>query len=146
MIKDNVGYASRPIQKLHDRKISYNYGNTKSVEDEIKGRAIVSDKFLKCVKKPKLGQRQMRTQNFTEDLEGLSPSTAKNAKNVLLLFTMIILFMAAFYLVKYVFKQGIAQNVVRKLAGETIVNEEWVKSWEEASEASKKAYTVDTNE
>ena len=32
----------------------------------------------------------MRTQNFTEDLEGLSPSTAKNAKNVLLLFTMIV--------------------------------------------------------
>ena len=44
--------------------------------------------------------------------------------------------------VKYIFKQGIAQNVVRKLGGETIVNEEWVKSWDEASEASKKAYMV----
>lgn len=142
MIKDNVGYASRPVQKLNDRKISYNYGNTKSVEDEIRGRAIVSDKFLKCVKKPNI-TIQERSQNFTEDLEGLAESTVRNTKNVLLLLTIIILFMAAFYLVKYLFKQGMIQNTVRKIAGEMIVNEEWVKTWEEASETSKKAYTVE---
>ena len=141
MIKDNVSYASRPIQRLNDRKISYNYGNTISAEDELKGRAIVSDKFLKCIKKPTRTERQAQSENYEEDLEGLDESTARNAKNFLLLFTIIVLFMAALYLVKYTFKQGYIQLFVRKMAGETIVDSNWLKTWDEASEASKKAYS-----
>lgn len=146
IIKDNVVYASRPVQRLNDRKVSYNYGNTLGIEAELEGRAVVSDKFLKCIKKPNRGPRQERSMNFEEDLEGLNTNTARNAKNVLLLFTIIVLLMAAFYLVKYLFKQGVIQNTVRKMAGDVIVNEEWVNSWKEASEASQKAYSVESKE
>ena len=146
IIKDNVGYASRPIQRLYNRKVSYNYGNTTSIEDELEGRAVVSDRFLKCVKKAQPSKMQEKSVNFEEDLEGLNINTARNAKNVLLLFTIIVLFMAAFYLVKYLFKQGVIQNTVRKTAGTIIVNDEWVNSWKEASEASQKAYLVESKE
>lgn len=129
ILKDNIGTNIRPLQRLNNRKISFNVGALIDIEENLKNQIESTNKFLRCEKKQISTPNKQQTEVILEDNSGLNESTIRNIKNIFLFIVTVILFVLAMYMVKYMYKQFYVQIFFRKVAGSVAISDDWYKEW-----------------
>ena len=130
-LKTFIGNNSRPIASIGDRTVFYVVNQDAKKKER---KFFFSDnKYLKCMKQdevPTLTNTQP-TQTDGVDSTGINIDTLKNIKQFLFLIVVVILFVNAFFIVKYLYKHFMWQRALKIIAGERIVNQgvwnEWTK-------------------
>ena len=133
-LKNYIGNNSRPIQRLNKRTVFYVV-----INDDIKKsdrKIYTSDnKYLKCIKNNEIKPvtYQVSTSSTSIDTEdaGLNEELLLTIKRYVLIIIVIILFIQAFIMVKYLYKHFYFQNFLKLLAGNLVINEGVIEKWKD---------------
>jgi carbonic anhydrase len=130
-LKTFIGNNIRPIQPIQDRTVFYVVNReAKSAERKM---YFSDNKYLKCMKHDSIPDIIDQTEKVDEEEEetGINKKTLRNIKQMLFLVVVIIIFINAFFIVKYLYKHFMWQKILKVIAGDRIVNqgvwEEWTK-------------------
>ena len=131
-LKTFIGTNVRPIQPLKDRTVFYVVNRDEKTPDR---KMYFSDnKYLKCMKHdsiPDMDQTEKVVEEENDTDIGINKSTLRNIRQMLFLLVVVIIFINAFFVVKYLYKHFMWQKVLKVIAGDRIVNqgvwEEWTK-------------------
>ena len=131
-LKNYIGNNSRPIQRLNKRSVFYVVVNEENKEPDRK--IYTSDnKYLKCVKSdliaPKVTPQTSAVAKETKQDIGINPELLKNIKRYVLIIVVIILFIQAVIMVKYLYKHFYFQTFLKMLAGNLVINEGVIEQW-----------------
>lgn len=129
ILKDNIGSNIRPLQRLNNRKISYNPGEQVDIAKTLETQKFSEDKFLRCEKKPYPTPTTQVVPTTQTDETGFSQKTLHNIKSILLLLTVIIMMIFAFLMVKYLYKQFYVQIWIKNLAGSQHITDDVWEEW-----------------
>jgi carbonic anhydrase len=138
ILQQNIGSDTRPIQSLNGRQIFFNNGDKDTILNELENPPFSTDRFLKCKKTPHTKKKPLKTIVINEiDETGISSNTLNNIRNILLLITVILMLVLAYYFVKLLYKRFWVQKMLRKMAGsDKISNNVWL-AWKD----TRKIYT-----
>ena len=91
------------------------------------------DKYLKCVKSDEISPvtyPATATSAITNEGEpGLNVDLLNRIKRYVLIIVVIVLFIQAFVMVKYLYKHFYFQNFLKLLAGNLVINEGVIEQW-----------------
>ena len=132
-LKNFIGNNARPIQRLGNRTIFYVVVNEESKKSDDRKIFSSNNKYLKCIKTDESPTRTtpIGTTQATEttDASGINPDLLKKIKRVVLMLIIIIIFIQAYFMLKYAYKHFYFQKFLQMLAGNLVINQAVIEQW-----------------
>ena len=134
LLQRNLGKNIRPIKTLDGRQIYYNSGKV----SELTYRDVQksNNKYLRC-KKKKTYSVSKTTSSVTKkqtDVQSMNASNKTYIRNIISIITYILIFMNAFFLTKYLFRNNIAQSIIVSIVGTDLAGgDDIINQWSNSS-------------
>jgi len=133
--KNYIGNNARPIQRINDRTVFYVVINKNEIKQKEQKIYTSDNKYLKCIKDDEDTKTIINTSQVVttpaDQQTGMDEYRLKKIKQILLFVVVLIIFINAFFFVKYLYKHFMMQKILRVIAGELVINQgvwdKWIK-------------------
>jgi carbonic anhydrase len=130
-LKNYIGNNARPIQRLGNRTVFYVVENEETKSNDRK--IFLSDnKYLKCIKTNETSTRTYPISTSPielENSEGIDPELLKKIKRYILIIIILLIFVQAYFVLKYAYKHFYFQNFLQLIAGNLVINQGVIERW-----------------
>lgn len=135
----NLGQNNRPVRLLNERVVFYKSKRKNKVVSN-KQDKISDNKYLKCKKTvvaPKITPLKEIKKKKSIVSRGMDQSLKDRIRPYLLTTTILLLFVTAFFFVKFLFKYNHGQKLLIILGGPLVFNNEVLKKWDTCEKSTK---------